>query len=220
MARRLMDWYPVFLDLQGLPVLVVGGGSVALRKTRGLVQARADVTVVSPELRTGFEQLKNVCLLRREFREEDLSLASMVFAATNNLQINTRVAAAAREHGLWTNAAAPSEAGNLLVPATLRRGKLCVAISTSGVSAAAARALQQELEKTLDAEWSAFLELLEDRRTRIMDTVLNATRRRRLLQTLGSASWVKRIRAQGREATARAMDELIELEANAQDAKK
>jgi len=213
-ARRGVDWYPVFLDLQGIPVLVVGGGAVALRKVKGLVQAGADVTVVAPALEAGFRRLKIVHLLRRGFREADLRNACLVFAATNQPQVNARVAAAALERGVWTNVAAPPEAGNLLVPAALRRGRLCVAISTGGASAAAAKALRLELEKSLDAAWSGFLELLEGRRARVLATVHDATRRRRLLQALGRAKWVKRIRAQGREAAARAMDKLIDLETN------
>src|ERR1035438_6583048 len=72
--------YPVFLDLKDRPVLVVGAGKVALRKTRGLVEAGARITVVAPECEPEFEDLP-VRLGRRGFRASDMANALLVFAA-------------------------------------------------------------------------------------------------------------------------------------------
>src|SRR5215471_17853812 len=75
-------WYPIFLDLESRPVLVVGAGKVALRKTRGLIEAGARVTVIAPRHRPEFEALP-VRLVGRAFRPSDLAGAVLVFAATN-----------------------------------------------------------------------------------------------------------------------------------------
>ena len=72
--------YPVFLDLKDRPVLVVGAGKVALRKTRGLVEAGARITVIAPEWEPEFEELP-VRLVRRRFRASDLAGALLVFGA-------------------------------------------------------------------------------------------------------------------------------------------
>src|ERR1043165_934430 len=97
-------WYPIFLDLKDRPVLVVGAGKVALRKTKGLVEAGARVTVVAPEHRREFERL-----LEREFRTADLAGAALVFAATDDRLTNHRIAIAAKGRTLLANIADSAE---------------------------------------------------------------------------------------------------------------
>src|ERR1051326_4859670 len=85
-----MKHYPIFLDLKDRPVLVVGAGRVALRKTRGLLEAGARVTVCAPEWAPDFESLP-VRLVRRPFRASDLAGAMLVFAATSDRMTNHRI---------------------------------------------------------------------------------------------------------------------------------
>src|ERR1035438_4999814 len=91
--------YPVFLDLKDRPVLVVGAGKVALRKTRGLLEAGARITVVAPECEPEFEDLP-VRLVRRHFRAADLAGALLGFAATSDLLTNHRISLVAKGNGV------------------------------------------------------------------------------------------------------------------------
>ena len=96
-----MTYYPIFLDLRGRPVLVVGAGKVALRKTLGLVEAEASVTVVAPRWAPEFERLP-VPLVRRAFEPADVEGACLVFAATDDREVNRlagELARAARHPG-------------------------------------------------------------------------------------------------------------------------
>ncbi|HZT34132.1 MAG TPA: bifunctional precorrin-2 dehydrogenase/sirohydrochlorin ferrochelatase [Bryobacteraceae bacterium] len=147
MTRPL--YYPVFLDLDGKRVLVVGAGKVALRKTRGLVEAGARVTVVAPRWEAAFEQMA-VELRRRKFRASDLRGAALVFTATDDRAVNRAVGEAARRQGIPANVAdAPAECG-FLVPARVRRGAVQIAISTSGRDPRRAAELKRRI-----AEWLA-----------------------------------------------------------------
>ncbi|MBI3829202.1 MAG: bifunctional precorrin-2 dehydrogenase/sirohydrochlorin ferrochelatase [Planctomycetes bacterium] len=219
-ARRRSDLYPVFLDLHGLPVLVVGGGAVAQRKVLGLRRSGARITIVSKRFTPELARMQEIRRVRRGFRESDLREACLVFAATDDPGLNARIAALALERAVWTNVAAPPDAGNLWVPASFRRGSLCVAISTGGASAAAAKALRRELERTLASSWADFLGLLEARRGRVVATVSDPRRRRRLLKELGRADWAVRIRRKGAASVARAMDRLIERARNGRGTKR
>src|SRR5690242_13716537 len=87
----MSSYYPIFLDLKDRPVLVVGAGKVALRKTRGLLEAGARVTVVAPEHLAEFDKLR-VRMVERAFRASDLSGAALVFAATDDRLTNHRIA--------------------------------------------------------------------------------------------------------------------------------
>lgn len=210
MPRREPDtWYPVFLDLHGLPVKVIGGGAVAARKVRGLVTAGAHVTVIAPSLCPSLVRRRGIRKVKRAYRPGDLKGARLLFLATDDPVLNESIAKEAERHGLWTNVASPSSAGRISLPASFRRGPLCVAVSTGGASSAAASALRKDLSAHLDEAWSTFLKLLRVRRREVQRRIGNSDRRRQLLLALGDPIWVTMIRRKGARAAARRMDELI-----------
>jgi len=141
-------WYPIFLDLKGCAVLVAGAGKVALRKTKGLVDAGARVTVVAPDHLEEFEQLP-VRLVRREFRAGDLSSVVLVFAATNDRLVNHRIAIAAKGRGIFANVADSADECAFLVPARLARGKVQIAVATGGTDPRLSAELRRKLEEIL-----------------------------------------------------------------------
>jgi precorrin-2 dehydrogenase/sirohydrochlorin ferrochelatase len=140
--------YPIFLDLKDRPVLVVGGGKVALRKARGLVEAGARITVVAPEWEAEFESLP-VQLVARRFRASDLSGALLVFAATNDRLTNHRIGVAAKGRGVFANIADSAEECDFVVPARVQRENIQIAVSTGGDSPRLAADLRRKLEEVL-----------------------------------------------------------------------
>jgi siroheme synthase-like protein len=202
-------WYPVFLDLHGLPVKVIGGGAVAARKVRGLVEAGARVTVIAPKFCPSLSRRRGIKKVKRAYRPSDLRGARLLFLATNDPVLNHSIAADAERRGLWANVASPSDAGRMSLPASFRRGPLCVAVSTGGASSAAASALRKDLSLHLDEAWATFLKLLRVRRHEVQRRIKDPNRRRQLLQALGDPIWVTLIRRKGAKAAAKRMDELI-----------
>jgi siroheme synthase-like protein len=146
-----LRYYPIFLDLKDQPVLVVGAGTVALRKTRALVEAGARVTVVAPEWDAEFESLP-VKLVKRRFRALDLSGAGLVFAATDDRATNHRIGVAAKGKGLFANIADSAEECGFLVPARVERGCVQVAISTGGENPRLSGELRKKLDALLERE--------------------------------------------------------------------
>jgi precorrin-2 dehydrogenase/sirohydrochlorin ferrochelatase len=154
--------YPVFLEMSGRRCLVVGGGPVAERKVEGLLDASAIVTVVSPATT---ERLRALALAGRiqhrprAWTPEDLEGVELTFVATDDGQINARVAREGRRRGVWVNAADDPAHSDFILPALVRRGPLTVAVGTSGASPALARHVREELEQVLGAEYAALAEL-------------------------------------------------------------
>jgi len=140
--------YPIFLDLKDQHVLVVGAGKVGLRKTRGLLEAGARVTVVSPECEEEFESL-SVRMIRRRFRASDLAGCMLVFAATDDRLTNHRIGIAAKGKGIFANIADSAEECGFLVPARVQRGNVQVAVSTGGESPRLSAELRKKLEEVL-----------------------------------------------------------------------
>ena len=143
-----MKHYPIFIDLKDRPVLVVGAGKVALRKTRGLLESGARITVVAPECEPEFESLP-VRLVRRRFRASDLAGALLIFAATDDRMTNHRIGIAAKGKGVFANIADSAEECDFLVPARVQRGSVQIAVSTGGESPRLAAELRKKLEELL-----------------------------------------------------------------------
>jgi siroheme synthase-like protein len=134
--------------LKDRPVLVVGAGKVALRKTRALVEAGARVTVVAPEWEAEFATLP-VRMVQRRFRASDLASAVLVFAATSDRLTNHRIGIAAKGKGVFANIADSARECHFIVPARVQRGSVQVAISTGGENPRVSSELRKKLEEML-----------------------------------------------------------------------
>jgi precorrin-2 dehydrogenase/sirohydrochlorin ferrochelatase len=157
--------YPIFLDLSGRRCVVVGGGEVANRKARKLLQARAEVVVISPEVGPELESVAAE-VHRRPYEEGDLEGAHLAFAATDSREANAAVAREAVRRGVPVNVADRPSEGDFAVPATLRRGRLQLAVSTGGASPTLARRIKGELEGLFGPEWAGVVEELRAARLR------------------------------------------------------
>ena len=165
-----MDYYPVFLDLTGRHCLVVGGGSVAEGKVRGLLAARADLTLIAPALSPDLNQIASAGKIRhveRQYEPGDLDGAELCFIATDDGAINARVAADCRERGVWVNAADDPANCDFILPAVVRSGSVVVAASTGGTSPALARRLREELTAFLDEGYGPLGDLLGNVRSEV-----------------------------------------------------
>jgi precorrin-2 dehydrogenase / sirohydrochlorin ferrochelatase len=162
-VRKLNPYYPAFLNLAGRKCVVVGGGQVALRKVRALLQCGAAVTVVSPAVCAGLKELAaddRIAVLPRAYRPGDLAVAYMALSATGNECANAEVAAEAHKRGVLVNIADDPARSSFIVPSTVSRGYLTVAVSTGGKSPALARRIRTELEKDLGPEYARLVDLI------------------------------------------------------------
>jgi precorrin-2 dehydrogenase/sirohydrochlorin ferrochelatase len=144
--------YPAFMVLEGRRCVVVGGGHVAARKVRSLLAAGAQVFVISLSLHSDLQTALANNLLEHtpaSYTAEYLTGASLVFAATNDPEVNLQIARDAHERGLWVNVADNHDECDFYVPATIYRQDLALAISTGGESPAFARYVRELLERSL-----------------------------------------------------------------------
>lgn len=206
-----MAYYPVFLDLEGAPVLVAGGGRVAERKVEALLRRGAGVRVVAKtltgRLRAWVDEGK-VRLLGEAFAEEHLDGVRLVFAATDDRALNRRVSESARGRGIWVNAVDQPEDCDFIVPAVLTRGALQVAVSTSGKSPAFAARIRKELEARFGPEYGAFLELMGRVRQAVLSLGLDQEENRRIFADLVNSDLLD---AFGRGDEERARSLLVEM---------
>jgi uroporphyrin-III C-methyltransferase/precorrin-2 dehydrogenase/sirohydrochlorin ferrochelatase len=149
-----MDYFPLFARIENTHCLVVGGGNVAARKIRALVNADARVTICAPQISEELQQLAldNQDKLRindRKFTAADVDGAVFVVAATDNEEVNKQVAAAAKSAGILCNVVDNRELSTAILPAVVDRSPLIVAVSSSGEAPVLATRVRQQIEKDL-----------------------------------------------------------------------
>lgn len=181
-------WYPVFLDLRGRPVLVVGGGSLAAEKVRGLRAAEAEITVAAAALNAELTALRDageITHLPREYRDGDMAGFAVVMAAQRDAAggaaLNGRLSAEARARGILLNAADDPANCDFILPAVVRSDPLTIAVSTGGGSPAVARRVREELSEYLSAETASLAELVAEVRADL--------RRRNVFRPIPADAW-------------------------------
>jgi siroheme synthase-like protein len=158
--------YPVFLDLTGVPVLVVGGGAIALRKATGLVDAGAVVTVVAPVVVPELAHLVAQVHVRR-YADGEAASYQLVITATDDAAVNARVAADARGAQVWANSADDPQNCSFILPAVARASPLSVAVSSDGASPALAGWVRDRAKAVLSDEVVELAHELAQRRAAI-----------------------------------------------------
>jgi len=153
--------YPAFLKLEGLPVVIVGGGTVAASKLDGLLAAGAHVTVVSPHVLP--EIRDRVTVIEQAFRPAHLAGARWVVAAATP-DVNRDVAAAAAARGLFVNAVDDPSAATAYLGGVVRRGPVEIAISTGGLAPALAGLLREALEAVLPDDLERWIDVATNAR--------------------------------------------------------
>ncbi len=163
-----MKLYPLNLNIENKSCVVVGGGEVALRKIRGLLEAGALVKVIAPEICAGVEELSKrgeISLVREKFSEEQLGDELILIAATDNPEVNRQAAELARAKKILVNVA--DGCGDFDVPSRIRRDDFLLTISTGASSPAFSRFVRQMLEAELDENFSAGLKIISQRRREV-----------------------------------------------------
>jgi precorrin-2 dehydrogenase/sirohydrochlorin ferrochelatase len=181
-----MKYYPIFVRAAGRKCLVVGGGTVAEQKVRSLLDAGADVTVVSPDLTPKLERMVNrgdIRCIRRLYDSGDASGYFIVFAATGG-DLDRRIVDDAAQSGALLNVVDQPELCDFISPGVVARDDLTIAISTSGASPAMARQLRQKLEAEIGPEYALALQLLGRLRQRLKDKDIGASERSRIFNEL------------------------------------
>lgn len=180
--------YPIMVKLEGKKAVVVGGGKVAERKVTGLLDSGAQIVVVSPEATEELKSLASIGKIdwqQKPFSEEDIHGAFLIFAATNDDELNQAIKRSAGDLQLVTIADDP-EGSDFHVPSQIHRGRLTISVSTGGASPTLARKIREQLDHQFDERYEEYLEFLFLARQRILKEVKDPSRKRKLFTQIVS----------------------------------
>jgi uroporphyrin-III C-methyltransferase/precorrin-2 dehydrogenase/sirohydrochlorin ferrochelatase len=175
-----MDYLPVFLRLDGRPVVVVGGGAVAHRKVQWLLRAGAQVSVVAPALGAEFApdlQHKRFRHLPALFEDAQVHGAVAVVAASSEPAVNAAVACACRARAIPVNVVDDAALSSFIFPAIIERAPLIVAVSSAGSAPVLARSVREQIEALLPSRLGALARFMGRHRARVKRALAPAARR-------------------------------------------
>ncbi|MGM7682305.1 NAD(P)-binding protein [Cytobacillus sp. Hm23] len=178
-----MSSFPIIVQLENRNAVVVGGGKVASRKVKHLIDAGANVVVISPNINETMKTYvanRQVVWKEKTFDPSDVDNAFVVIAATDNEIVNRAVADATNCYTLL-NVVDQPHLGNFTVPSILRRGKLSISVSTDGASPQLAKKIRDELTNQYDETYSHYLDFLYECRHIIKNNVKNPREKQELL---------------------------------------
>lgn len=209
-----MSYYPICLDLKNKKCIVVGGGEVALRKVKSLVEAHAKVVVISPQITSSLKELVNknkITYLNQEYKSEYIKKDTfLLIAASNDKQLNAKIAKDASKLNLLINVVDSPQLCNFILPATLNRGKLIISISTSGQSPALAKKIKEDLQSIYGVEYEILVDLLGKLRTKVQAKYKNREDRKLFWEKLVNSDLIEYIRNKKEEEIKKEIQALLE----------
>lgn len=205
-----MKYYPIYLNIKDRPVLVVGAGEVAWQKIPALLESKARVRVVSPQAVPEIEEAaraNKLEWLRRPYASADLKDVSLVIAATDDPELQKRVAAEARARRIWVNVVDVTPLCDFIAPAIVSRGDLQIAVSTGGASPALAKFIREKLEPLFGPEYAVLVEVLQRYRPEILK--LPKMRRQAVWEAIINEDFLNLLKRDGTAAAETRIKEII-----------
>ncbi|MDD5457898.1 MAG: bifunctional precorrin-2 dehydrogenase/sirohydrochlorin ferrochelatase [Phycisphaerae bacterium] len=207
-----MSKYPIFLEIAEKRVVIVGGGCVAVRKAKTLLDAGARLVVIGDHIDQTLTSLcldTNVELIKAKYSKEYLTGASLVIAATNNHILNERVYRDCQELEIFCNVVDEPQLCDFFVPAVVKRGDLQIAVSTEGYCPAYAGHLRKKLEGIFTEQHGRFLAELEKQRKLILEQIKDPALRKIILGKLVDEDSFNLFSEQGAEKWRTFADETV-----------
>lgn len=209
-----MRYYPIFVNLENKPCLVVGAGGVGKRKATSLVEAGASpVTIIdtqpmSMDMQPILESGK-VMFECREFRDVDLDGQFLVIACTSSENVNSQIAEGCAKRGILCNIADQPEAGSFIVPSSVHRGDLTLAVSTSGKSPAMTKLIRRELQEQFGEEYAALLYIMGEIRPLMLSLELKTEDNTAVFRALAGSSLLDSLKERNLDAAREILKESL-----------
>ncbi|WP_342417995.1 NAD(P)-dependent oxidoreductase [Paenibacillus sp. FSL R10-2782] len=205
----MQHFVPILLNCKNKICCIVGGGRIAERKVKGLMKSGALITVISPNITPDLQVLadhKQLHWVNRVYREGDLQGAFLVYAATDQRDVNDAVAHEAGQRGILVNVADRLEEADFITPGIIRRGRLTISVSTAGAGPAVTSEITSALDTLFGNEYELYLDFMYEMRQAIKRIVSSPQQRAKLLRRLASGGILEQIRRQ--EFTAWTQEEM------------
>jgi len=184
-------YYPIFLDIKDKLCLVLGGGEVAERKVLMLLKFGAIAQVISPNVTKRLSRLAEtgkIRIIKRGYSYGDLKDAAIVFAATDNRDINISIKKEADELGIPVNVVDDPELCSFIVPSIVKKGPIIIAISTSGLLPMFSKRLKRQIHDIITKDYLKYVKLIGGFRKMLIKEVKDPKLRKKIMKEISNCS--------------------------------
>ncbi len=205
-------FYPVNLNLSGKKVLVIGGGNVASRKVKILLEYKAEITILSPKISGTIKELAEsgqIKLLNRTFRDGDIKGFDIVFYAATGTSLAKKVAAEAKLEGALLNSAVSPKLSDFYLPAKFERGSLTISISSEGKAPFYVKHIRKRLEEIFTERESVIIDLAGKLRKQVLASGLNRSEKSDIYEKFVETDWNMIIKQYGVETAEELINDWI-----------
>jgi uroporphyrin-III C-methyltransferase/precorrin-2 dehydrogenase/sirohydrochlorin ferrochelatase len=189
---------PLFVSLEHIPVLIIGGGRVAWRKCLALLEVGAHITLVAPVILPEFERLPALSIKRRAYCSGDLSGQSLVIIATDRPEIQQAAAEDCRKRGLLWNRVDSAEDSAFITGKVWRQAPLTVGITSSGLPTLS-RLAEELISQAFPEEWFALADLLQEIRPQVKAGIADPGKRQEFFRRWSTVTILKDIAREGKD---------------------
>ncbi len=213
-----MRHLPIFIDLANKPCLVVGGGGIALRKINLLLSAKGLVSCIAKGVNSEVEKLANhnkIKLHKRLFSDEDIKDYFLVISATDDTELNTRIAELSRTKNILVNVVDKPSLCSFIMPAIIDREPVTIAIASGGASPVLSRLLRAKIESTIPASYGQLAQLAAKFRQQVKDKFTTIAKRRIFWEDVFSSTIAEQVFAGNIGGAKMAIDERIKSSSDA-----
>ena len=178
-----MSYLPLFIETTGKKCLIVGGGKVASRKLVPILKAKMKVTLISPEvieeIELNFHKNRNLKIIKRKFKPEDIEDQFLIIAATNEKTTNQKIAKLSKDNNILVNMTEDSLSGNTLIPSVVDRDPIKIAVSSGAASPILTRLVKTRLETVIPYSFSKLADIMMEYRDAVKKNFLKISDRRK-----------------------------------------
>ncbi len=184
-----MGYFPFFINIANKEFLIVGGGNIAYRKIKSLLEFNASITIVSDLFIDEILDLSknhNISLIQKVYAEIDLNLKDYfcVISATDDAVVNSNISKACLERNILVNIADDIDKCNFIFPAIVKDEDIIIGITTSGKSPIISKVIKNNVKSSLPSFYGDLVVKLGNEREKIKKAVKNEKNRKKILQQL------------------------------------
>ncbi len=209
----MTKYYPAMINIENKNCLVIGGGKVALRKIKSLLDYNVNITVISPKLCSELEDIlsqNKINWLKKSYNTIDIKDSNFIFVATNDKSVNKMVYKDAKKKNILVNVVDNSDLCDFIIPSKVKRGDLTISISTNGKSPALAKKIREELEERFGDSYKTFVNLLGEVRELASERIKDIKTREALYKNLVYSDYIEQLNNDDKNQVKKRMIELLE----------
>ncbi|MDD3223394.1 MAG: bifunctional precorrin-2 dehydrogenase/sirohydrochlorin ferrochelatase [Clostridium sp.] len=207
----MKKYYPIMIDIDEKKCAVIGGGKVAFRKIKSLIECNADVFVISKDIIASVKELldnNRIKYIKAEYDFKYINDCKLAYAATDDNIVNRRIFNDCSKNNILVNVVDTIDECQFIVPSKVQRGDLTIAVSTNGKSPALSKKIRQDLEKKYDFRYEIFLEIMGRVRKRVSSEIEDPKKRSEFYNKIVYSDLIERINYENKD---KCEDEIINV---------